>query len=166
MNTPPFDVMPLIAGALIHDRQHWRENAACHAQNLIRAIERGDKLHRRPIVPRSALVQELRETASLLRTSFEGDYYPQCEACGQMVYPDEVQVPAGEVDMHARCFGAAHARPGDRIAVPSSEVDVAEGESYAGYVTLFAQGTLFTDCQLSEILSAADAVLAQHGGRV
>lgn len=166
MPTCPFDVVPLIAGALIHDRQHWRDNAACHAENLIRAIDGDGRMHRRPKAPRAALVQELRETASMLRTSFEGDYYPSCEACEQMVYPDDVRFPMSEVDMHARCFGEPNGKPGDQVAVPRDQVEVEDGEAYSGFVTLYAQGPLHSDADLLTIMAKADAFLQARGGQV
>jgi hypothetical protein len=158
-----FDVMPLIAGALYWERQHWRDNAVCHAGDLIRAIEGDRRMHRRPAAPRSALLRELQETVSNLATAITGDYFGNCVACAQQVYPGDICIPSDE-PWHADCTGRHGIKAGDHIPMEAEAVDLQEGETYPGYLIAFAEPVLFTEEQVLAKVAVAVAFLEANGG--
>lgn len=150
------DVMPLIAGALLEERHFWRETAACHISSLVVALAGDRRMHCRPIVPRSALRQELRETVESLRAAFAGDFFPICEACGEAVRPGDAtlrDVDCG--DLHADCCAAESqqpVKPGDKVFLDPESIVVEEGEAPRDHIHAGVAANLLTDAEIAERL--------------
>jgi hypothetical protein len=164
-----FDVLPLIAGALLEERHFWRETAACRISSLAVAVVGDGRMHRRPIVPKSALRQELLETVQALESALAGDFFPACEACGEQVRPGDAtiyDVDCGE--MHADCCAPSSqspVRPGDKVFLDPESIVVEDGETPRDHIVAGVASSLFTDTQIAEHLAGGVRLLEAEGVR-
>ena len=155
------EVMPLIAGALLEERQHWREWAACHIDELVRALKGDRRLHLRPVAPVSALRQELAETVVALGEALEDDFRPRCGACGEPVRVGQAVLPDVEMgEIHADCGNPDRVAPGDKVFVDPESIVVEEGAEKPDHLVAGEAGWLMDAVQIAERLARGRAVLA------
>ena len=145
-----FDVIPLIAGALLDERDYWRETAACQILNRVAALRHAQR-------GKGQIRRDLERDVRNLTAALEGDFFAGCIACGEPVRPGQICIPEVSGTMHADCYGHRYA-DGEPIPVDIDSVEIADGEEYGGFIVAFAEARLFTDERIVEI--------RDHGARV
>lgn len=156
MSTAPFDIMPVLVGALLEERRHWRETATANISTLVRALE-GDHLRPRipgAKVPASAIRAELREWTLALDEALSGKVgLTRCPFCDYPVRPGELVIYFDdEGEAHAVCASipADQLFDGGRMALAPDQIpDHGPGEApHPGYVGVYASTALYTDAQI------------------
>jgi hypothetical protein len=151
--------------ALRFERQYWHEHQACKILELARALEG----NMRPggigaKAPRSVILRELREAVRSMLDALAGDFHQHCEGCSKQILPGDPVISSTEGAIHADCSGAGAYKVGDHIPMPAEQVEVAEGETYPGYIVVTAHvGKLWDDAGISGIVARASVVLASLG---
>jgi len=157
----PFDVLPVLAGILLEERQYWRETAAANIATLTHALEQPGPLKRAripgPKVPVAAIRAELREWTSGLQGALSGEFGHQtCVGCGHAVKAGELVIYFDvEGEAHARCMGVPEDQlhSGGRVTLSPEEIPEPEpGEPpHPGYAAVYESSPLYTDEQIARI---------------
>lgn len=155
-----FDVMPVLLGALLEERQHWREGAACHISDLMRTIEHPDQRRGRGI---GSLLRDLKEQVACLDAAMTGDFHDHCEGCGYQVRPGELVISFEDIgEAHAACVGVDPDQlfDGGRQPVDPDSIVVEDGEEPPEpFATVYRSSGLYTDEQIAERLERGRALL-------
>lgn len=87
---PPFDVMPLIAGALLDERTYWRQDATARLRTAI-ALARAADVRREETRGAEIRVSILMPTRAALAGALANDlHWPCCEGCDAPIRPGDV----------------------------------------------------------------------------
>lgn len=157
-----FDIMPLIAGALLDERQYWRENAAAGIELLCSELTATLPKQRSSV----AVKRDLAERTELLDAALRGEVYARCFACGDFLRHGQGTVhEVTEGEMHASCSAPWRLKNGDRVDCdPESiawedEDEAANSGGRPDYLTAGEVSPLYSAEQIAEILARGRAAL-------
>lgn len=105
MGEVSFDVVPLIAGALMDERDHWRQDAAARLRAALVSAQAARKKGDGDLAA-FIDVAIIMPTVAALRGALTGDFYwPCCEGCGSPIRPGHVvyRYDEGLDYLHAEC---------------------------------------------------------------